>query len=98
MKKKIIIPIVGILALVLGTGWYLYRAQTPASDWGTTVDPNDTQAIPGLEITLKDIGALENLEIDTSIFSDSVFQSLEKYAIGTSSQEQIGRANPFIAF
>ena len=92
MGKQTILLII-IVGALLGTGYFLYQyfQSGPA-----------LQALPRTEtefqIKLAELKRLKELRLDTSIFQDQFFRTLEPPEIPAETPLTPGRNNPFLAF
>ncbi len=90
MKKSLITPIIiGVLILV-GAGVYFYTQGGSAPTLGLQAE---NVAGAGLsEVTI--LNQIQNIRIDTSLFKDASYQSLQDYSVSIPEQG-VGRPNPF---
>ena len=98
MKQTVLVLILILALAVVGYVWYAYFQSAPE----TVTEPAITH---GSKTLLDRVGALrrlKNLRLDTSVFQDPLFQTLET---APASQELVsggegerGRINPFTPF
>ena len=95
LKKSIIII---ITVVVLGAGVYAYfnSGTTTSPDAGLTTDmsANQVSSIKEAQGILQTLNKIKNLSIDDSIFTSSVFRSLQASQASTTPWTA-GRSNPF---
>ena len=82
-----------LLALVIAAGVWWWRSFRQA-------EPVVSVSVQPVSERLKQYRQLKNLQVDTSIFSDPLFQSLERFGVEGFFIGSIphGRANPFVPF
>lgn len=91
MSRQTIFAFVLILVLgITGYLWYGYFDAAPAKE-GAVENENQT-------LRFSRIGDFQNIRLDTSIFQDPLFMSLEPPQIIPQPDVTPGRANPFAPF
>ncbi|MEK7170321.1 MAG: hypothetical protein AAB767_03475 [Patescibacteria group bacterium] len=97
MNKRIVLGFAGILIVLLGVFFYLL-AGTDGSTEGpvTTLSASPLDTTLGREL-LSALAELKSTKLDTSIFDDPVFASLQDFGVEIPAQP-VGRRNPFAAF
>lgn len=92
MRQNILSIILLVLVITAGVWWWRSFRQAEPIAVAVSVEPPSER--------LKQYRQLKNLQVDTSIFSDPLFQSLERFGaerflIGSIPH---GRVNPFVPF
>ncbi|MBI4132850.1 MAG: hypothetical protein HY473_02090 [Candidatus Sungbacteria bacterium] len=92
MRQNILSIILLVLVIAAGVWWWRSFRQAEPAAVSVSVQPASER--------LKQYRQLKNLQVDTSIFSDPLFQSLERFGVGGFFIGSIphGRANPFVPF
>ena len=86
-KQKIILIILAIAAV--GAGLYFYQNQSSENSASAPADDNE------FKTKLAELQRLRDLKLDTSIFRDKFFQSLQLPEKPTEEPITPGRSNPF---
>jgi len=91
--------IIGILIVVCAVGYYFYNASNtaPASPDSsltlTTAGANGDGSVGSNVLSL--LSEIKGLNIDTSFFQTSVYESLTDFSV-TIPSEPVGKSNPFL--
>ena len=79
------------MAVVLGLGYYVWTSSSSAP---LLSDSTNGGITTGSEETLQTLSQLHTIRLDSSIFTDPVFTSLNSFSV-TLPPAQAGRRNPF---
>lgn len=91
-KKTIIIAVVAVVLVIV----YFYFQGSP-SNVSSSGSLLSGAAVSGSDVGSSELALLnqiQSLRIDTSVFSDPAFQSLQDYSVAIPT-ENVGRPNPF---
>lgn len=86
-KQKIILIVLAVV--VVGAGIYFYQNQSTESPANAINDDNEFKA------KLAELQRLKDLKLDTSIFRDKFFQSMQLPELPSETPITPGRPNPF---
>lgn len=91
-KKTIIIAVVAVVLVIIYFYFQGSASNTPASGSLLSNGALSGTDVGSSELTL--LNHIQSLRIDTSVFSDPAFQSLQDYSVAIP-PESVGRPNPF---
>lgn len=89
--RKNMVPILGVVLLAGGLYVYMtYFAKPPGEAFTSS-----SQGSPVSQDTLAVLASLHVIKLDTSIFTNPVFESLTSFGVELT-PENVGRRNPFL--
>lgn len=95
INKRVVVGGAVALAIILAFLFYLMGNRTPQSAV-TRIETSPLEGALGKEL-LATLSRLKSTTLDTSIFTDPVFESLKDFGVEIASQP-VGRRNPFAPF
>ncbi|OHA20761.1 MAG: hypothetical protein A2849_02435 [Candidatus Taylorbacteria bacterium RIFCSPHIGHO2_01_FULL_51_15] len=95
LDKKVLIGFVVLAALLVGAVFYFLNPSSPSYEGGplSSLQSSSLDATLGREL-LAVLAKLKSTTLDTSLFSDPVYQSLKDFGVSIAAQP-VGRRNPF---